>query len=162
MVLASTLHLDIADERQMHAVAARLASATRAGLLMTLAGELAAGKTSFVRGFLRGLGYGGLVKSPTFTLVESYSLPDFVLHHFDLYRLIDPHELDYFGFDDYVRDDTVCLIEWPVRAGALLPRVDVALDIDVVGDERRTLHFHGYTLAGRQTCQSLVINPLVS
>ena len=87
-----------------------------------LRGELGAGKTTLVRGILRGYGYDGPVKSPTFTLIESYPLNDRVLHHFDLYRLEQPSELEDLGWREYFTDADICLIEWPERAGELLPQ----------------------------------------
>ena len=89
--------------------------------MVFLEGPLAAGKTSFARAFLRALGHPGKVKSPTFTVVESYPLARFTVHHFDLYRINDPDELHYLGFDDFVHGKAVCLIEWPSRATGSLP-----------------------------------------
>jgi len=128
--------LDIADEAALARLATRLAGVVKPGTTITLSGELAAGKTTFARGFLRALGYPGKVKSPTFTLVETYELPDFTVHHFDLYRLTEPGELYYLGFDDYQRPDTVCLIEWPARGGDLLA-ADLQLTLDILGPTRR-------------------------
>lgn len=101
-----------------------------------LHGELGAGKTTFVRGFLRGLCYSGLVKSPTFTFVQSYELPDKLIHHFDLYRITDPEELESKGIRDYFIENTLCFIEWPSRAASYLPKADIDIFIKGVGDQR--------------------------
>lgn len=143
------------DEAATAALAASLARAAHGGLLMTLSGPLAAGKTTFSRGFLRALGVTGAVKSPTFTLVESYELAVFTLHHFDLYRLGDPRELHYFGFDDYLRSDTVCLVEWPERGGDVLPQPDLALRLEPLGDEVRRWTLTAQSPAGAALLQSL-------
>lgn len=137
-------HFDLADEAQTTALAAALATIAAPGSEIHLVGPLAAGKTAFARGFLRALGHHGTVKSPTFTIVESYTdLPGdaaahgpLSVHHFDLYRLADEEELDYLGFDDYRQPDAILLIEWPSRApGRLAPSIRVELEI--AGPEAR-------------------------
>lgn len=105
--------------------------------LITLRGPLGAGKTTLVRGVLRGLSYGGAVKSPTFTLVEPYAFSGWSLYHFDLYRLKDPQELEFLGWRDYLEGNSVCLVEWPERAETLLPQPDLDVIISPNNGERR-------------------------
>jgi len=109
------------------------------GQLLYLQGELGAGKTTWVKGLLSGLGYDGVVTSPTFTLVESYSLPALTLFHFDLYRLQDAQELEMIGFRDYLSAAALCCIEWPQRAAGLLPPADWLLDFRYDDQGGRTL-----------------------
>ena len=107
------------------------------GLLVFLRGTLGAGKTTFVRGCLRAAGFPGAVKSPTFTLVEEYVLPDRTLFHFDLYRLNDPEELEWMGIRDYLRPDATCFIEWPERGAGLLPAADLEIHLHIQDLARR-------------------------
>ena len=95
------------------------------GSLVFLRGELGVGKTAFCRAFLKALGYVGTVKSPTYTLVESYEVPKGIVHHFDLYRLRSPEELEWLGWRDYLQKNALCLIEWPEKAGETLPMPNV-------------------------------------
>ena len=101
--------------------------------VITLEGPLGAGKTTLVRGMLRSLGYEGPVKSPTFTLLESYAFADRSLKvfHFDLYRILDELELEFIGLEEILDSDGIKLFEWPDRASnfLMLPRVRIVLDV---------------------------------
>jgi tRNA threonylcarbamoyladenosine biosynthesis protein TsaE len=99
-----------------------LAKKIHAPAIIFLEGQLGAGKTTFVRGLMRGFGYTGAVKSPTFTLIETYSLPDKEILHADLYRLKEPSELEAMGFRDYFTDNSIVLIEWASHAEKILPK----------------------------------------
>ncbi|GAB4177315.1 MAG: tRNA (adenosine(37)-N6)-threonylcarbamoyltransferase complex ATPase subunit type 1 TsaE [Wenzhouxiangellaceae bacterium] len=127
----------VEDEAAMLSLGARLAAEIEPGVLWTLSGDLGAGKTTLVRGLLRGLGFDGRVKSPSYGLVESYELPEFELHHLDLYRLADPGELEYLGVEDLIGPASVVLVEWPERAGGRLPPADRSIRIEFDGTARR-------------------------
>ena len=114
-----------------------------------LSGPLGAGKTTLVRGLVRGLGHRGPVKSPTYTLVEPYALEGLKLYHFDLYRLAAAPELDDFGARDYFHEGALCVVEWPERGEGALPPADLALDLRICGDGR-LLCARGQTPAGRK------------
>lgn len=115
------------------ALGAALAECLRPGLLVRLDGDLGAGKTALVRAALRQLGHAGPVKSPTYALVELYKTSRLCLYHFDFYRFTDPEEFVDAGLAEYFRDDVVCCVEWPEKAGDHLPTADLAVRLAVAG-----------------------------
>jgi tRNA threonylcarbamoyladenosine biosynthesis protein TsaE len=126
----------LADEAATLALGAALARTLEPGLALHLRGELGAGKTTLVRGVLRGLGWEGPVKSPTYALVEVYEVSRLLLHHFDFYRFHDPQEWSDAGFRESLNGHTVSLIEWPEKAGDRLPPPDVEIVLESSGDGR--------------------------
>jgi tRNA threonylcarbamoyladenosine biosynthesis protein TsaE len=118
-------------------------------LQLQLHGDLGAGKTTLARGFLRALGYAGVVRSPTYTLVESYELGPLTVVHADLYRLQDPDEMEALGLRDLAVDGHIWLIEWPQRGGDWLPPAD--LDITLAAEPRfHSIGLRAGTAAGSQ------------
>ena len=145
--LPMLLERKLATEADTERLGAALAPRLHAGLIMFLHGELGAGKTTFVRGVLRGLGYTGAVKSPTYTLVEPYQMGGLTIYHFDLYRLNDPEELEFLGVRDYLAGSGVCLVEWAERGAGVLPVPDVDIAIDRQ-EEGRVVRFTSRTDKG--------------
>ena len=108
----------------------------KAPLVFTFSGEIGAGKTTIIRAMLRSLGVTSSIKSPTFSLVESYACNNLHIHHFDLYRIHHEDELDYLGFRDYFSQHSICCIEWPEHAGNALPIVDIRFNLSIKGAGR--------------------------
>ncbi len=128
--------ITLKNETETTEVGARVASCLKGGEVIYLKGELGTGKTTFVRGALHELGFTGNVKSPTFTIVEPYSIDNHVIYHFDLYRLDDPEELESLGIRDYCDGQSICFFEWPEKGGNLLPNADINLELAYLGNTR--------------------------
>ncbi len=126
----------LSDVSQTEAIGKELALSLKPPCVIFLNGELGAGKTTLVRGFLRGFGYQGIVKSPTFTLVESYEFEKNKIYHFDLYRLNFPEELESIGIRDYFTRDAIILVEWSERGLGFLPKADIILELSLVPEGR--------------------------
>ena len=129
------------DEAATLAYGAEFAALNLRSALVCLHGDLGTGKTTFVRGYLRALGHDGAVKSPTYTLLESYSLEapgsEIAIYHFDFYRIFDPRELDYMGLEELLAETAVKLVEWPSKAGDKLPPADIEVRLSVAERGRR-------------------------
>jgi tRNA threonylcarbamoyladenosine biosynthesis protein TsaE len=126
--MSVVVELTLADEEATMALGRRLAAILPAdGLVAFLYGDLGAGKTTFARAFLRALGVGERVKSPTYSLVEGYELGGRQAFHLDLYRIADPGELEWLGLDSLAEPGSIVLVEWPERGAGALPPVDLAL-----------------------------------
>jgi tRNA threonylcarbamoyladenosine biosynthesis protein TsaE len=106
-----------------------------AGWIVLLQGDLGAGKSTLARALLKRLGHRGLVPSPTYTLVEPYDIRGRTVYHVDLYRIMDPAELQYLGWSDWA--DGLLLVEWPERAGSLLEKADLRIHLEYAGTGRR-------------------------
>ncbi len=135
---------------------ARLARCLKPNLTIYMQGNLGAGKTTFVRGLIHALGYTGKVKSPTYTLLEPYVLPQFSLNHFDLYRFMDEEEWDAAGFREYFNASSVCIVEWPEKAGHLLPAADIVITLVAI-EASRSIQLAAYTNAGKACLESLSV-----
>jgi tRNA threonylcarbamoyladenosine biosynthesis protein TsaE len=128
------------SEQETQALAAKMAGRARAGDVFLLDAPMGAGKSAFARGFIRALcGADTDVPSPTYTLVQTYDAPSAAIWHFDLYRLEDPQEVLNIGWEDALAGDSICLIEWPEKAGPYLPRRFTRIRITPTKDQSRTI-----------------------
>lgn len=152
----SEVTLYLADEQAMSDFGARIARVTQGHGLIFLEGNLGMGKTTLSRGIIRGLGHVGAVKSPTFTLVEPYEIGNTRAFHFDLYRLVDPEELEFLGIRDYFEDDALCLIEWPDKGAGFLPKPDLTITISPQ-DSGRSLKILSQGSRGEAWCAALAL-----
>ena len=137
--MASHLNFRLEDETATLALGAALAAQVRPGRVLHLAGELGAGKTTLVRGLLRALGHSGKVKSPTYCLVELYSVSGLSLYHFDFYRFSDPTEWLKSGFREAFNPESLCIVEWPERAAGSLAPPDLSIRLEYSGSGRSAL-----------------------
>lgn len=159
--------IDLIGEKKMMAFAGQcanvFANAAIDGGLVFLEGDLGAGKTTFSRGLLRGFDHLGPVKSPTYTLVETYDViatqtsaedKPLTICHFDLYRVADPEELEFMGIRDYLEGAHLCLMEWADKGLGFLPVADLVLSIADIEDGRQ-LSWQAGTKKGQVWCQQL-------
>lgn len=132
------------DEAELRAWGERFGAAARAPLVVTLAGDLGAGKTTLVQAICRGYGVTDAVTSPTFALVHEYAAPRSPVYHLDLYRLKGPHDLVELGWDEIVGAPALVLVEWPERAGDLVPPAHVPIALEhLPGDDARRVLLAG-------------------
>ena len=143
------------DQEATEGFGERLAACCKSGLLIFLHGHLGAGKTTLVRGFLRACGHAGRVKSPTYTLVEPYSVAQRELFHLDLYRLSDAEELEWIGIRDLLSAENICLVEWPEQGAGILPEPDLHIYLQTQ-DSGRLIRIESATPRGERVlqCQS--------
>jgi tRNA threonylcarbamoyladenosine biosynthesis protein TsaE len=152
------LDLNLPDAGATETLGSRLAAGAAPGRTLYLRGDLGAGKTTLVRGLLRALGHAGRVKSPTYTLVEPYTLSSLHFYHFDFYRLKDRSEWTHAGFREYFNAQSMCVVEWPEKAEGLLPTPDLEVRLEFSGDARRA-RVEAYSAAGEAWLSSLRSSP---
>lgn len=141
------------DENATLQLGADWSKSIKPPLVVYLQGNLGAGKTTFVRGLLRGMGYDGAVKSPTYNIVETYPLPNAVsLNHFDLYRFTSPEEWEDAGLDDMFTANSISLIEWPQQGGTFVPSADLTITLSNEGAGRQCTIF-AHTEQGQKSLE---------
>ena len=125
------------------------------GMTVFLCGDLGAGKSTLARGLIHALGYTDRVKSPTYNLVERYVISGLYLYHFDFYRFSDSRELRDAGFGEYFDERSVCLIEWPEKAGGALPLPDLTVALEFDDSGSRNALVSSETEAGHRCIEAL-------
>jgi len=156
-----TKHFEIPNVAAMQKNAAAVwgaLSSQQGGIVLYLIGHLGAGKTTWVRGFLRAMHYDGIVKSPTYTLVEAYEITQNRVYHFDFYRIHDPYELEEMGIRDYFEKSAFCLIEWPEKGAPYLPSPDLTLHIEGVTETARRLTLQAQSARGKDVLENCFID----
>lgn len=148
------MRLTLPDVAATEAVGQALAEAIPMAACIYLRGPLGAGKTALVRALLRGLGYSGVVKSPTYSLMELYQVAGRMIIHLDLYRLADPVEIETLGLRDYATPATCWLVEWPERGTGGLPPADLVVELCLLG-RGRELRFNGISATGQEIIRQL-------
>lgn len=147
--ILETRSFDWRDESDCATFAQRLAALPQlTDAFIALQGPLGAGKTTFARHLLRALGIGGRIKSPTFALAEHYERPGLQAAHLDFYRFGDAREWIDAGLRDVFAAPGLKLVEWPEKAGDLLPDADLRLEITPVDETRRHVVAHACTPRG--------------
>jgi len=121
------LKISCTSEKALLLFARKFSNFLKVGTYIYLEGNLGAGKTTFARGVLQGYGYKGIVKSPTYTLVETYHIKNKCINHFDLYRVAHPEELEFIGIREYFTPEAICLIEWPNHGVSVIPAPSIRL-----------------------------------
>lgn len=157
-MLLSNIQKHVPNTKKMEELGKQLAHAylkkAPLSLIIYLNGPLGAGKTTFVRGFLRGMNFEGTVKSPTYTLVETYELALHTINHFDFYRINSPQELEYIGIREYF-EQGISLLEWPEKAVGALPAPDLSLSIEIEG-LTRLVTFNANSQRGKDVLQTVL------
>ncbi len=137
------------DANETALLAEKLAKIVKPRDLIFLQGDLGSGKTTYMRGFLRGLNFTGKVKSPSYTLLEQYYL-ELTINHFDLYRFKDQREWDDAGFNEFINGNDVNVIEWPEKAVDVIPISDLTIFFTYLDDKKRKIVIEGNSSRGRQ------------
>uniref|UniRef100_B1XVL4 tRNA threonylcarbamoyladenosine biosynthesis protein TsaE n=1 Tax=Polynucleobacter necessarius subsp. necessarius (strain STIR1) TaxID=452638 RepID=B1XVL4_POLNS len=164
----TTIDLYCRQEADTAALAKRLAASFAqylskqpdSHLNISLEGDLGAGKTTFARYLIQALGHEGKVKSPTYTLCESYPLQlkdqAITVHHFDLYRMRDPLEWQEAGFAEHFDVPGICIIEWPKKAEGTLPRFDIQIQLAAGAEENeRVIKINAITESRKMALQEI-------
>jgi tRNA threonylcarbamoyladenosine biosynthesis protein TsaE len=152
------VHFQAIDEAALARVARTLAPRVREGGVIHLVGPLGAGKTTFARALLGALGVGARIKSPTYTLIESYVVGDLTAHHLDLYRIAAADEVEWLGLRDLAAGKQLWLIEWPERALAAIPAPDLIVELAHAANTR-DLHLVGRTSAASNWLEGIDVLP---
>lgn len=133
--------ITINSTAELNAVAKELLAFAKGDKFFIFEGEMAAGKTTFIKSFCEVLGVEDVVSSPTFSIVNEYESPNGSVYHFDFYRLKNIQEAYDIGYEEYFYSGDYCLVEWPSKVEELLPEKYIKVEIEITGDEQRTFGF---------------------
>ncbi len=144
----------LTDEAETTSLGAKIAKHLNSGMTIFLSGQLGAGKTCLTRGILRELGYQGSVKSPTYSLVETYTINNKKISHFDFYRLSAAEELFEAGFEEHFSEENICIVEWPEKIAAVMDTADVLIRFEIAGTSRKVT-LESETLKGKKMIEGV-------
>lgn len=133
--------ISINSTAELNKVAQELLAFAAGEKFFIFEGEMAAGKTTFIKAFCEALGVTDVVSSPTFSIVNEYESNDSLVYHFDFYRLKNLQEAYDIGYEEYFYSDNYCLVEWPSKVAELLPEKYIKIEITVTGNEQRLFEF---------------------
>ena len=159
--MSAVVEWESIDESSLKRLAQTFAPLLGQGGVVLLEGDLGAGKTTFARALLSALGVGERIKSPTYSLLESYQVGDFAAHHLDLYRIADVDELEWLGLPDLLDPNSLMLVEWPERGSGALPPADLGFRFAHAG-ERRNVSVSAYSARGRHWLRAHTPNRIPS
>ena len=129
--------IDLNNVKDTHELAKKIAQKICSGMLIYLSGDLGSGKTTFARDLIHELGFDGIVKSPSYSLVEQYTFDTYTVNHFDLYRFRSPEEWHEAGFNEFINRENINLIEWPEKGDPYLPVSDLIINFYYISSDKR-------------------------
>ncbi len=144
----------LTDEADTTSLGAKIGKHLTPGTTIFLSGQLGAGKTCLTRGILRELGYQGSVKSPTYSLVETYTINNKKISHFDFYRVTAAEELFEAGFEEHFSEENICIVEWPEKIAAVMDTADVLIRFEIAGTSRKVT-LESETLKGKKMIEGV-------
>lgn len=133
--------ISINSTKELGALAQQLLTFANGNKFFVFEGEMAAGKTTFIKAFCEVLGVNDIVSSPTFSIVNEYEAENGLVYHFDFYRLKNLQEAYDIGYEEYFYSDAICLVEWPTKVEELLPEEYIKVEITITGENSRTFSF---------------------
>ncbi len=154
--MTNVLSIDLNNETKTHELAKKISQKIYPGMLIYLSGDLGSGKTSFARSLINQLGFDGAVKSPSYSLVEQYTIDSFTVNHFDLYRFKSSEEWYEAGFNEFINERNVNLIEWPEKGYPYLPISDLIINFYYVSSEKRKVLITVNTEKGAECIKELM------
>ena len=135
--MINTTPINLNNETRTHELAKKIAQKIGFGMLIYLSGDLGSGKTTFARNLIHELGFVGTVKSPSYSLVEQYTFDTYTLNHFDLHRFRSSEEWHEAGFNEFINEENINLIEWPEKGDPYLPISDLLINFYYVSSDKR-------------------------
>lgn len=139
MAETAPLEFIIQDEQQLTHFSEIISPFIKTPSIIYLNGNLGTGKTTFTQKLLYTFNYHGKVKSPTYTIVEEYTLKQAILYHFDLYRISDPEELEFIGIRDYVYKQSICIFEWASKGKGIIPKANLIINFEYLPEGRKLI-----------------------